>query len=1078
MKLYQNQFCPINILFVLLILCKPFFAQSQYFSKITIKDGLSNSYVNCLLQDQKGFIWIGTDDGLNRYDGYDIKVYRNDLNDKNSISENIIWAICEDRSGYLWIGTKTGGLNRYDPKTDKFEKWSLSKADEAEINITYIYEDSKRNIWIGTYKNGVFRVNQNKNTIDHWQNYPGKEKILTDNFVTSIVEDQFSDIWVGTYSGLSKYIRGEEKYPFKEVSGELKIPVWYLSKSSFYENNIWIGTFKGLMRLDLQSEKIFNIQMPEKDGLNFGSSVSSVVEEYYLDNKILWISTFDGLVRINLTTGYKERFIRKKNNDSELLGNEIHEVMLDKSGVIWIATENGLNFYSTKRSKFNFRIQTIGKILDIPELFNNSIRAITQSNNKSLWFGTESGLYEVRNKNNNIELVEEPELKSLNVWTLCRGSSKKIWIGTYGDGLKELEIETRRLKSWNVLKTNFNEQAFNYVRTLIEDSEGKIWIGFWGGGLARLNPKNSKIEYWRNEKNKLNSLSYNDVWVIVNDRRGRIWVGTNGGGLDLYQGEGKNNFYNWKFNKTGKQKLSSNNIYSICESHKKNTKENETIIWIGTANGLNKFVISNDTGSNDGARLNVQICYFTVDNGLPDNSVESILEDDNGNLWIGTSSGISFFNTDAEQFTNFTTEDGLIGSAFNTGAAYKTSNNEMLFGSIEGLNFFLPGKIELSKYSPPVIISGFQVLNQTEGNQNKSEVMIGSFNNEKVTLSYNQNDLLFQFSSLDFNSPDENMYKYYLHGFDQEWNFSDRRRFVTYTNLDPGKYEFLVKATNSDGVWSRQIARLTILINPPFWQTWWAYSIYILAGLSLLTYIRKTEINKRKKREEEKIRQERETALLREAELKAKNIEQEKEIEKQKIRNRIAQDLHDEIGSNLSSISLMSEIIQKDENTNSEIAEKLKRIHKVAKGSTQSIRDIVWLTNPESDSLSNLISKMKEVAENTNWKLKLNYSFPQKVIEVNLNPELKRNIFFIYKESLNNIIKHSEAENVELKFEIKENFILLSIRDDGKGFNNKDNFNGIGIKNIKSRAYEIGAKLNYESNPGNGTLLELVVNFT
>ena len=1076
MKLTQNQFSIIRILFVLLFLHKPFFAQSMHFNKITIKDGLSNSYVNCLLQDQKGFIWIGTDDGLNRFDGYDIKVYRNDLNNKNSISENIIWAICEDHSGYLWIGTKTGGLNRYNPKTDKFEKWNISTKDAAEINITFIYEDSKMDIWIGTYKNGLFRLNRKNNTIDHWQNYPGKEKILTDNFVTSIVEDQFSNIWVGTYNGLSKYIPNEIEFPFKEVIPELKIPVWYLSKSLFYENNIWIGTLRGLKRLDLNSEKIVDVIMPDKQGLIFGSSVSAVAEENYLDNKMLWISTFDGLVRINLTTGYEERFVENKNQDSDLLSNEIHEVMLDKSGVIWIATENGLNFYSSKRSKFNFRIPTIGKILDQPELFNNSIRAITQSNNKSLWFGTEAGLYEVRNKN--VALVESKELKSLNVWSLCKGSANQIWIGTYGQGLKEFDLESRRLKSWKVSNSNFNEQAFSYVRTIAEDNQGKVWIGFWGGGLARITPQNSNIEYWRNEKNNSNSLSYNDIWVLLNDRNGRIWVGTNGGGLDLFQGDDKNNFYNWNFNETIKQKLSSNNIYSMCESHKKNIRENETILWIGTANGLNKFMIINDSGSNDAAKLNVQITYYTVQEGLPDNSVESILEDENGNLWIGTSSGISFFDTRSEQFTNFTTDDGLNGSAFNTGAAYKTADGEMLFGSIEGLNFFLPGKIELSKYSPPVIISGVQVLNQNEGKQKKSEAIISSFNNEKVTLSHSQNDLLFQFSSLDYNSPEENMYEYYLHGFDQDWIYSGKRRFVTYTNLDPGEYEFLVKATNSDGVWSRQIGRITILINPPFWKTWWAYSIYVLAGLSLITYIRTTEINKRKKREEERLRQEKEKSLLREAELKAKNIEQEKELEKQKIRNRIAQDLHDEIGSNLSSISLMSEIIQKDENTNPEIAEKLKRIHKVAKVSTQSIRDIVWFTNPASDSLSNLISKMKEVAENTNWNFKLNYSFPQKVVEVNLNPELKRNIFFIYKETLNNIVKHSNAENVELKFEIKENLILIYIKDDGKGFNNMDNYNGIGIKNIKSRANEIGAKLNYESRLGNGTLVELVVKFT
>ncbi|MBK8947221.1 MAG: hypothetical protein IPM32_18425 [Ignavibacteriae bacterium] len=1068
----------ILLLIILIAYFENVFPQSQQFRQITVKNGLSNSYVNCLLQDRNGFIWIGTDDGLNRFDGYEIKVYRNNLDDKNSITENIIWAICEDHSGYLWIGTKTGGLNRYDPKTNKFEKWNLSISDSPEINITSIFEDSKRNIWIGTYRNGLFRLNANTSEIEHWQNYPDKQKVLTDNFVTSIVEDQLSNIWIGTYNGLNKYIPSEKLISFREIIIDFKIPVWHLSKSSFYNNSIWIGTLKGLMRLDITTEKITNVQLPEKDGLNFGLSVSSVVEEYYLDNEILWISTFDGLVKINLTTSFKDRFLEEKNNDSDLLSDEIHELMIDKSGVVWIATENGLNFYPAKKSKFNFRIPIIGKMLDFPELFNNSVRAITQSKNKSLWLGTELGLYEIRNNDKDIKLIQSSEFNSLNVWSLCKGSSNNIWVGTYGQGIKELDLNTQKIKSWKVSNPNFNEQAYNYIRTIIEDNNGELWIGFWGGGLARLNPKTSNIEYWRNDKNNPKSLSYNDIWVIINDRRGRIWIGTNGGGLDLYQGQDKNNFYNWNFNKTNKQKLSSNNIYSICESNNRNTKENETILWIGTANGLNKFVISNDTSSIEAKRLDIQISYYTVENGLPDNTVESILEDDNGNLWIGTSSGISFFNIKSKKFTNFTTEDGLIGTSFNTGASYKTFNGEMLFGSLEGVNFFNPSKIELSNYSPPIIISKFQVLNNTKGNKSNSGLMMSSYNNEKVTLFYNQNDIFFQFSSLDFNSPEENKYQYYLNGFDDDWNFSDNRRFVTYTNLDPGEYEFWVRATNSDGVWSKQIAKLKILINPPFWKTWWAYTVYVLAGLSLLTFIRTTEIKKRKIREEERLRHERETALLREAELKTKNIEQEKEIEKQKIRNRIAQDLHDEIGSNLSSISLMSEIIQKDVNTNSEIAEKLKRIHKVAKGSTQSIRDIVWLTNPASDGLSNLVSKMKEVIDNTNWNFKLNSNFPQKVIDINLNPELKRNIFFIFKETMNNIVKHSNAQNVELKFEIKENIILLSISDDGMGFNKHGNFNGIGIKNIKNRANEIDAILNYESNLGSGTLMKLVVNFT
>jgi signal transduction histidine kinase len=402
----------------------------------------------------------------------------------------------------------------------------------------------------------------------------------------------------------------------------------------------------------------------------------------------------------------------------------------------------------------------------------------------------------------------------------------------------------------------------------------------------------------------------------------------------------------------------------------------------------------------------------------------------------------------------------------------------MLFGGTAGLNYFDPNKIKQSTFSAPVVITDFEILNQPDGNKNDSEYISSIINSKDFNLPYFQNDFSIQFSSLDYNAPEENEYAYYLEGFDEGWIYSGNRRFVTYTNLDPGEYVFKVKATNSDGLWSEQIAKVFILINPPFWRTWWAFVIYFIVVVGALAFIRATELKRRQRKEEERLRREREEARLREAELKAKNIEQEKELEKQKIRNRIAQDLHDEIGSNLSSISLMSELIQEDKRINEESSEKIKRIHKVAKGSTQAIRDIVWLTNPSSDSVKDLIAKMKEVADNTLGKFNLNFDYPKNLADINLLPETKRNIFFIYKEVINNIIKHAEAKSVDIKFNIVNGSIHLAIKDDGKGFNFAVGGSGNGLKNIRSRAKEINAELKFESSPGKGTLLELNANIT
>ncbi len=1072
------------IIFIAILISSGYsYAQNIQFGKITVEDGLSNSYVNCLIQDRTGFIWFGTDDGLNRYDGYEIKVYRNNPDDSSSISDNIIWTLFEDRSGFLWIGTKGGKLNRYDPFNDTFTHWDLD-SDQTEKNITFITEDSDSLIWIGTYRHGIYRFNQFQNKFDHWQNTPDDRNVLSSNFILSILEDDYSNIWIATYNGLDKFNPDSLQRPFTQIfkdsqsqSNLFKGPIWYLGKSTFNNNSLWIGKLDGLVKFNPANLEYSQIRLPVNTELQFSNSVSSVVEEDFFGEKILWIGTYGGLVRHNLTSGTNERIVQSEINPSGLLSSTIHDLIIDKSGVIWIATDNGVNYYSPKRSKFNFQFSLTDSFAELQNLQNKNIRAIARIKDL-LWFGTEKGLFGFDNGTGNAFISQNKELQSLNIWSLFGGNSDNLWIGTYGQGLKELDIKTNWLKSWDVENPAFNPSAYNYVKTILLDDSGTLWIGFWGGGLARLNPSNKNIVHWRNETDNPSSLSFNDVWAIFQDSKGRIWIGTNGGGLNLFNSSVQNTFIHFKNIKNDELSLSSNNIYTICESITGNKLKDQTILWIGTANGLNKFTIKNVPESQNDSELNVEISYYTVDDGLHDNSVESILEDENGNLWIGTSSGISFFNVEDETFTNFGLADGLNGSSFNSSASVKTKENMLLFGSITGLNYCDPERTQQSTYSPPVVITDFQIFNQPVNSLNKSTFKQSIVFTKKIFLSYNQNDFSFEFTSLDYNAPELNLYAYMLEGFDEEWIISGNRRFVTYTNLDPGEYIFRVKATNSDGLWNEDGTMVAIIINPPFWATWWAYTFYFISLIGVLYFIRYTELKRRKRKEEEKLRREREEARLREAELKAINVDQEKEIEKQKIRNRIAQDLHDEIGSNLSSISLMSELIQNDEKINQEASEKIKRIHKVAKGSTQAIRDIVWLTNPSSDSLKDLISKMKEVADNTLGKFNLKFDYPKDVSEINLLPETKRNIFFIYKEALNNIIKHAEAKSVDIKFNIVNGSIHLAIKDDGKGFSSAVSGSGNGLKNIKSRAKEINAELKFESSPGKGTLLELNANIT
>jgi signal transduction histidine kinase/ligand-binding sensor domain-containing protein len=1055
------------------------FGQDIQFQQITVKNGLSNSYVNCLLQDKVGFIWIGTDDGLNRFDGYDIKVYRKIAGDSTSLSDNIIWSLFEDQNGYLWIGTKNGKLSKYDPYKDSFSNWSLDSSGTGKYNITFITEDNKKNIWIGTYKNGLYRFNPKQNKFENLTNDLNDSNVLSSSFVTCILQDDFSNIWVSTYNGLNKINPGDSKNPFTRVNVDSnELPIWYLGKSSIFKDTIWIGKLDGLFKFNPTTEESSQINLPQSSGLQFSNSVSSIAEESFLEENILWIGTYGGLVRYNLTTGDSKRFTHNKSNPFGILSNQINDIIIDRSGVVWIAADNGLNFYSPQRSKFNFPISNNLISLESSEIKNGNIRAITQTKDGSLWFGTETGLFNIETKNQNNTLNKIPGLQSLNTWCLYPGNSDNLWIGTYGQGVKELNLKSKTIKPWKVENPQFNPSPYYYVKSLLQDNEGMLWIGFWGGGLARLNPLSNEINYWRQEPDQSESLSYNDIWAIYQDRKGRIWIGTNGGGLDLFNDSRQNSFYHWTANSKVGTSLSNNNIYTIVEAFHLNNNNEQTILWIGTANGLNKFTIQNESNSDNNFVINVNNKSYTIEDGLPDNAIEIIREDENGNLWIGTSSSITFFDLSKETFKNFSSADGLSGGAFNSCASFKTSDGIILFGSTSGVNFFDPKRISQSKFSPPIVITDFQLFNQSGDLKNDYLLEQSVFHSKEITLAYSQNDFSFQFASLDYNAPGNNQYAYKLEGLDKEWINCGTRRFVTYTNLDPGDYVFHVKATNSDGVWNEVGTKLSIIINPPFWRTWWAYSLYVIVFFSVLASIRLAEIKRRKRKEEERLRRVREAAQLREAKLKAITIEQEKELEKQKIRNRIAQDLHDEVGSNLSSISLMSELIQKDGKIDQGGFEKIQRIQKVAKGSSQAMRDIVWLTNPSSDNIKDLISKMNEVANDMLGNIKWQFDFPQNISDIKLIPEVKRNIFFIYKESLNNILKHANAQKVNVDMKVIDKKMWLTIKDDGDGFDISKSFSGNGLKNLRSRANEIKGDLSVESSLNNGTTINLLVNIT
>ncbi len=430
------------------------FPQSLPFNNLSTKDGLSNNKVVAILQDKSGFLWIGTEDGLNRFDGYEFKVYRNNPLDTNSISTNNIWSLFEDEEGNIWIGTKNGELNRYDVKTDVFEHWEIKSPDIQNNSINEIYRDKDGILWIGTYQSGLYRLDIKTGKIKNWRYKPGDPNSLTNNFITSIVEDSNGFLWISTYNGLNKFNPGLNEESFQQFYSEQGEEnslsnnlIWCIVHSESNSNLMWIGTADGLVSLDIKDNTFRKISFPEEPSLQFGNSVASVIEKTINNDLILWIGTYGGLVRLNLADNESTRFVKTENNPSSIISNEINKLIKDRSGVIWAATENGLSYLSSKGMKFNNIFMGEKGFSELKELMKVNVKSFTKKNDGSIFFGTSDGLYSYNNSDRLDGIRKYSVTDKINVWSLASRKSDEIWIGTYGQGLKRLDLKNGNLES-------------------------------------------------------------------------------------------------------------------------------------------------------------------------------------------------------------------------------------------------------------------------------------------------------------------------------------------------------------------------------------------------------------------------------------------------------------------------------------------------------------------------------------------------------------------------------------------------------------------------------------------------------
>jgi len=830
------------------------------FEHLSVKEGLSATTVLSILQDSRGFLWIGTYEGLNRYDGYSFKTFKHDSDDSTSLSSNNIRAIYEDSSGFIWVGTWSSGLNKYDREQEKFFHYFHSPDDSQSLSsndITSLYQDKSNYLWIGTL-GGLNKLDLAKQKFIHYTHTPSDPTSISSNKIFSVIIDKSGTLWIATADGLNSFDKEKEQFiHYKHDSSDPtsisnnKVYTIFEDKFGF----IWVGTFGGgLNKFDRETKRFTHYIHDSDDPTTIsGNKIYSI----YQDSRgELWIGTYEN--GLNRFDSKNERFIHYTNdpdNPFSLSDNGVFAIYEDISGVLWVGTwDGGLNKYYAAEEKFVH----YSHIADDPKsLNNNAVRSFCEDNSGSIWVGTDGGGLNKLDRESNqfTHYTNNPDdpfsLSNDVVYSICKDSTGNFWIGTGGGGLNKFDTETKRFIHY---KSNPDDPASisdNFLSLVYEDKRGALWIGSSISGLIKFDRAKEKFVQYTHNPDDSTSLSQGKIYSIFEDNSGVLWIGLLGGGLNRFDHKTEQ-FKHYKNIPGDSSSLSNNVVSSIYE-------DKSGVLWIGTEGGLNKF-----------DRENEEFLNYRKADGLPSDMINGILEDDYGNLWLSTNNGISKFNPVDKTFRNYDVMDGLQSNEFNQWSYYKNKTGELLFGGNNGFNVFHPDSIDKieNSHKPPVIITEFQLLHKPvpigfNKSTNRSILEKSITETEEIELLYDDNVISFEFAALDFHVPEKNQYAYYMEGFDKDWTYTYAdRRFVNYTNLSPGEYTFRVKASNNDGVWNEEGASLRIIIAHPWWATWWAYILYGIFAVVLFSTSTRFYLNRQRLRHQLELEHEHAAKLL------------------------------------------------------------------------------------------------------------------------------------------------------------------------------------------------------------------------
>lgn len=792
------------------------------FINFSNKDGLSSNIVHAIVKDKFGYMWFATDDGLNKFDGVNFTVYRNNHADSTSISGNTIFALHEDAAGNLWIGTNTS-LSLYNRKKDAFINYDFA----GKNIIRALCTDHAGNLWVGSF-NGLYQFNPVSGAIHRYQGEPGKPGALASNTVISVFEDSHRRLWAGTTSGLHLFQPSTNSFQrFVHIAGDSTSlsdnTVKAITEDSL--GNTWFGTMDGgLNRLEADGKRFTSYK--HRDALNTLSS--NRIYSMGTDNtgKLL-VATENGLDIFNTQTASVLRVGNDGRNSFSLNGKSVRSIFIDNNGVYWVGSfRGGVNKYDRNLAFFNLRQSNP---FDPAGLSHSIVTSFVEDDNGDVYVGTEGGGLNLYHRKTglfrHVMLPGKTESSSLAILTLERAGNE-LWIGTFLHGLYVLDMKNGRVRQYQK-GDGPADLSSNEIFCLRKDRDNNVWVGTNGGGINIWDPKSRRFnkfgqQFPYTQGGILPTKGY--IRSIEEDSRGRIWIGSAGSGVTMYD---KNTARFQDFNHANSN-LPNDEVQTIFIG------KHDTL-WAGThGGGLSRL----DYASG-------KFVSFDESEGIANAVVYKVLEDQAGRLWLSTNKGISRFDTHTSRFKNYSADNGVQRSSFVLGAGLKTKAGDIFFGGLDGFNYFDPQKFSCNKNVPDIVLTDLKVANQTVQPGSKAPIQEHISIAHEIKLGYKQN-FSIDFVALNYSAPRETRYSYMLEGFDKTWSPPGHARTAVFSNLDPGTYCFRVKASGDDGAWNTPAKNITIIIQPPFYLTRTAWFLYVLAAGLLLWAIRYRGIQKLK----------------------------------------------------------------------------------------------------------------------------------------------------------------------------------------------------------------------------------------